>query len=193
MVNRRTAFVVLGGVAGTALLGGSLKFAIPASADAHRHHPPSHRHTARPPVRPTMSPTVTPAPTMTASPTAGPTVSPTAGPTTSPTAGPTAIPTLTPTASPACATASGNATTVASPGVGTVTVTITICDGTITAATSTQTQSNWEDNELALPAMDQLTLTYAQTDINMVNYSGATLTSQAYRTSLTSALSKAGI
>lgn len=194
MVNRRkTAVVVLSGVAGVALVGGSLTLATTASADTHRHRSHGHRHGARPPmkppVRPSLTPTAGPAPTLSATPTATPTRPPTPGPTSIPTPGPTA----TPTSGPGCSTFAGDPATVARPGVGQVTVTVKVCDGKLNLVTSTQSQSNWDDNEPALPAMDKLSLSYALTDINMVNYSGATLTSTAYRTSLASALDKAGL
>lgn len=91
---------------------------------------------------------------------------------------------------PACITATGDPAEVVEPGIGEVTVTITLCDGVISTASSALSQSNYGRNKRALRAMDELTLEYALTDINMISYSGATLTSEAYRASLQSALTK---
>jgi uncharacterized protein with FMN-binding domain len=82
---------------------------------------------------------------------------------------------------------------VASPGTGTVTVTIKVCNGAISSATSTLSQSNWPANTAALPALNSLTPQYYKTNISAIHYSGATLTSNAYQSSLRSAISKAGI
>jgi hypothetical protein len=94
---------------------------------------------------------------------------------------------------PSCSTVSGNGQNVASPGIGTVTVTIKVCNGAISSASSTQSQSNWSNNTAALPALNSLTPQYYKTNISAIHYSGATLTSAAYQTSLRSAMSKAGI
>jgi hypothetical protein len=74
-----------------------------------------------------------------------------------------------------------------------VTVTIKVCDDAVSTASSALSQSNWDDNTAALPALDQLAVQYYQSDITKVHYSGATLTSDAYQTSLKAALSKAGL
>lgn len=94
---------------------------------------------------------------------------------------------------PSCSTVSGSGQRVASPGTGTVTVTIKVCNGAISSATSTLSQSNWSANTAALPALNSLTPRYYKTNISAVHYSGATLTSNAYQSSLRSAISKAGI
>jgi hypothetical protein len=82
---------------------------------------------------------------------------------------------------------------VGGPGVGAVTVTLKVCGSQVSSASSTLSESNYSKNSSALPAMDKLAVQYATSNINMVNYSGATYTSQAYRDALKSALSKAGI
>jgi hypothetical protein len=94
---------------------------------------------------------------------------------------------------PSCSTVSGSGQRVASPGTGTVTVTIKVCNGAISSATSTLSQSNWPANTAALPALNSLTPQYYKTNISAIHYSGATLTSNAYQSSLRSAISKAGI
>ena len=94
---------------------------------------------------------------------------------------------------PSCSTVSGSGQRVASPGTGTVTVTIKVCNGAISSATSTLSQSNWSNNTAALPALNSLTPQYYKTNISAIHYSGATLTSNAYQSSLRSAISKAGI
>jgi hypothetical protein len=94
---------------------------------------------------------------------------------------------------PSCSTISGSGQRVASPGVGTVTVTIKVCNGAISSASSTLSQSNWSNNNAALPALNSLTPQYYKTNISAIHYSGATLTSNAYQSSLRSAMSKAGI
>jgi hypothetical protein len=72
-------------------------------------------------------------------------------------------------------------------------VTIKVCNGTISSASSSQSQSNWPNNTPALPALNSLTPQYYKTNISAIHYSGATLTSNAYQSSLRSAMSKAGI
>jgi hypothetical protein len=94
---------------------------------------------------------------------------------------------------PPCKTTSGSGISVESPGIGTVTVTIKVCNGVISSASSTQSQSNWENNGPALPALNSLTPQYYKTNISAIHYSGATLTSKAYRLSLQSAMTKAGV
>jgi hypothetical protein len=94
---------------------------------------------------------------------------------------------------PSCSTVGGNGVNVASPGIGTITVTIKVCNGVINSASSTQSQSNWSKNSAALPALNSLTPQYYKTNISAIHYSGASLTSSAYQSSLRSAMSKAGI
>ena|SRR5215475_6711811 len=97
------------------------------------------------------------------------------------------------TAPATCTSVRGNGADVSSPGIGTVTVTIKVCNGAISSASSTQSQSNWSKNSSALPALNSLTPRYYKTSISSIHYSGATLTSNAYQSSLRSAMSKAGI
>jgi uncharacterized protein with FMN-binding domain len=92
-----------------------------------------------------------------------------------------------------CANATGNATNIASPGVGAITVTIQVCGGVVKTATGAQSRSNWEANQSAVPALNRLAVQYYRTDISKIHYSGATLTSNAYQASLRSALGKAGL
>jgi hypothetical protein len=102
-------------------------------------------------------------------------------------------PSTAPPPPPACSTVGGNGQNVASPGIGTITVTIKVCNGAISSASSTQSQSNWSKNAAALPALNSLTVQYYKTNISAIHYSGATLTSNAYQASLRSAMSRAGI
>lgn len=97
------------------------------------------------------------------------------------------------TAAPACRDVSGAASTVASPGVGAMTVTIKVCNGAVTASTGSLSQSNWSANNQAIPQLNTLAVQYYKTDISKIAYSGATLTAKAYQASLRSAISKAGI
>jgi len=94
---------------------------------------------------------------------------------------------------PSCSNVTGSGVGVASPGIGTVTVTIKVCNGAISSATSTQDQSDWSNNTAALPALNALVPQNYKTNISAIHYSGATLTSHAYQSSLQSAMSKAGI
>ena len=97
------------------------------------------------------------------------------------------------TTTASCKTVSGTATTIVSPGTGTATVTIKVCAGAITTASAALSASNWSANTQAIPSLNSLTIQYYKTDITKIHYSGATLTSNAYQTSLRSAMSKAGI
>src|SRR5512133_1722956 len=122
---------------------------------------------------------------------------PEATPTTSPPVSccpaPSPSPIVTPPPStPVCTTFAGDATKVARPGIGAVTVTLAFCDKSLASATSSLTQSNWAANTRALKALDSLALKYYATDVSKIHFSGATLTSKAYQTSLTSALKKTG-
>jgi hypothetical protein len=98
-----------------------------------------------------------------------------------------------PTTAPACTSVTGNASTIVAPGVGAVTVTIQVCGGAVTAATGSQSRSNWDVNPQAVRALNTLAVRYYKSDISKVHYSGATLTSNAYQASLRSALGKAGL
>lgn len=110
-------------------------------------------------------------------------------------AAPAASPSMSPssTASPACTTSVGDPANVSDPGIGALTVTIVACDGSVTSASSVLSTSNYGRNKSALAAMDKLVPQYATTKISMVAYSGATYTAEAYRASLKSALTKAGL
>jgi len=82
---------------------------------------------------------------------------------------------------------------VASPGIGAVTVTIKVCGGVLSTSTGSLSQSNLPANTQAIPALNTLAVQYYKTNISMIHYSGATLTSNAYQASLQSAMAKAGI
>lgn len=124
---------------------------------------------------------------------------PTTGPTPGPgnptpgrtTAGPPAVTTT--AAAPTCATKSGPASAVSSPGVGTITVTIQVCGGVLKTATAVQSRSNWDKNAAAVPALNSLAVANYKTNFSAIHYSGATLTSKAYQASLRSAMNQAGI
>lgn len=126
-------------------------------------------------------------------PSATATSEPTATATSEPTATATATATATPTATSSCTTATGDAATIVSPGAGTVTVTIKVCDGVLTTSTGTVANGNWDANTPALASLDTLAVQYYASDMSKLTYSGATLTSNSYQTSLQSALSKAGL
>ncbi|MHA7192041.1 FMN-binding protein [Arthrobacter sp. MDT2-16] len=77
---------------------------------------------------------------------------------------------------------------------GTVTVTITVADGTLTEATadiSTTHDRSENINARALPLLSDEVLASQSANVSMV--SGATYTSEAYLTSLQSALDQAGL
>jgi uncharacterized protein with FMN-binding domain len=77
---------------------------------------------------------------------------------------------------------------------GLVFVTITVCDGVLTESAAGTMLTNYEPmNTEAIEALNQLAVKYYKTDISMIAYSGATETSAAYRASLQSAMSQAGI
>lgn len=162
-MKRRTTVAVVGGLAGSALVVG-LRLALPAAA---AEHPAAVGPEA------SLSPSPPPA-------SCCPAPSPTPPGTPEP-------------SSPTCQTFTGDAVKINRPGIGAVTVTLGLCDKALATATSSQTQSNWAANPKALKAMDTLTLKYYAIDISKIAYSGATLTSQAYRASLTSAMTKAGL
>lgn len=96
------------------------------------------------------------------------------------------------TATSTCTTATGGAVRVSSPGIGSVTVTVKVCGGKISSSSGYMSSSNWDKNTSAIPALNSMAVTYGQTNISKVYYSGCSLTSAAYRSSLSSALSKAG-
>jgi len=92
-----------------------------------------------------------------------------------------------------CSTVTGAAKAVSSPGVGSVTVTIKVCNGAITSASGSLSRSNWGRNSQAIPSLNSMAVKYYKTDISKIHYSGATLTSNAYQNSLRAAMSQAGI
>lgn len=92
-----------------------------------------------------------------------------------------------------CRDVAGDPATIGSPGVGDLAVTIKICGTAVTSASATLSQSNWKANDKAIPTMNTQAVAYHRTDLSQIAYSGATYTAAAYRTSLKSALTKAGI
>jgi hypothetical protein len=186
---RRATAALLGTVVGTALLVGA-KYATTPPTDP-----------AAGPVEPAAGggPAAEDAPEGTTTPAAGPGPTkaggtPTAGPRTTATrtAGPPPPPPTT-GGTGSCTTVSGNPVNVSNPGTGAVTVTIKVCNGAITTASSSLSRSNWGRNSSALPALNSLTVQYYKTNISQIHYSGATLTSNAYQGSLRSAIGKAGM
>jgi len=118
-----------------------------------------------------------------------------AKPTGGTTAGPTPTKATTTTAPPAstCTKANGSAVGISKPGIGTITVTITVCNGAITTSAGAQSASNWDKNGPAVPALNSLAVKYYKTNFSAIHYSGASLTSAAYQSSLRSAMGKAGL
>lgn len=197
---RRATAMLLGTVAGTALLvGGKYGMgatngaanagnAIGPQDDTASTDPNASATAASPTANPATEPTA-PAPAgSAAAPAGGAKPTPTAKRSTQP-----AAPRTTPAGNSNCTSASGAATNVVSPGVGAVTVTIKVCNGAVTTASAVISQSNWSSNTAAIKSLNTLAVQYYKTDISKLNYSGATLTSNAYQGSLKSALSKAGI
>jgi hypothetical protein len=106
-------------------------------------------------------------------------------------AAPSKVASAPPPAPPACTTVSGDPANVSRPGVGAVTVTIKACGGTISTAAGSLSQSNWNRNTNAIPALNTMAVQYYKTNFAQIHYSGATLTSNAYQASLRSAMTKA--
>jgi hypothetical protein len=132
-----------------------------------------------------------------------PTGSPTSSdPTGSPTSSePTGAPTSSASTRPPCQSSptaecklgTGNAVPVSGCScTGTVTVTVKVCDGNISISSGKVDNGNWDANDQAIAALDKLAVEYGMTDISKLHFSGATMTSRAYQTSLRSALSNAG-
>lgn len=94
---------------------------------------------------------------------------------------------------PACASFTGAGANVAPDGVGTITVTINVCNGVVTSASATQSQSNWPNNPSAILTLNSLVPANYKTNVSKIFTSAASLTSAAYQTSLKSALTKAGL
>jgi hypothetical protein len=72
-------------------------------------------------------------------------------------------------------------------------VTIKVCDGKLSTSTGTLSKSNWDANTAALTKLNSLAVQYYASDMSKITYTGATLTSNAYKASLSSALTKAGL
>lgn len=203
---RRALVALLGTATGTALLIGA-KYHAPAPTDpagaiggAGSTDPSAPGSSGSPSADPSVSATAsaTPPSGSASTPPGGQPTGATAPATTKPGTGstpggggqqPTAS---TPAAS--CTTATGAGSTVVAPGEGSVVVTIKVCSGAITSATATISKSNWEpQNTNAFAALNRLTVQYYKTDMSKITFSGATLTSNAYKTSLRSAMGRAGI
>lgn len=205
---RRATAMLLGTVAGTALLVGA-KYGTAATSNTANAGSAIGPQGGTASTDPNASPTGTSPSSDPASAPAAPAGSAAAAPvatkstaatrkTTAPAAPRTTTPATTQpaaptTAAPACSTASGVASTVVSPGVGAMTVTIKVCGGVVSSSTGALSQSNWSLNNQAIPQLNTLAVQYYKTDISKLHYSQATLTSNAYQASLKSALSKAGI
>jgi hypothetical protein len=143
------------------------------------------------PTEPTRGPSDGPsgsaAPAATAVPSAPPASRATPGHSTTPSRAASAGP----PAPPACVTVAGDAAAVSRPGIGAVTVTIKACGDAVSTATGALSQSNWSRNTNAIPALNTLAVRYYRTNFAQIHYSGATLTSNAYQTSLRSAMARA--
>ena len=199
-MQRKAKAAIIGSIAGTAMVTG-VWFAFPASAhetnaqsQAGNPCPSGNTTNARQQGRNSRCAGSGVAPSGSAAPTASSTAAPTQSATTAPTA--TATATAAPTSSSStssCTTATGSAATIVSPGVGTVTVTIKVCDGVLSTSTGVISQSNWNANTAALASLNTLAVQYYASDMSKITYSGATLTANAYQSSLESALSKAGL
>jgi uncharacterized protein with FMN-binding domain len=183
---RRAIVALLGTVAGTVLMVGA-KFGTPVSTNTAEAQADPATGASAPggeTTDPSASPTVE---------VSGSTVPTTAGPGTPGTTTAPAPPQTT-THAPSCKTVSGNPASLKSPGVGAMTVTIKVCDGALSTSSGALSRSNWEPtNKQAMPVLNSLVVKYYKTDLSQIHYSNATLTSNAYQTSLKSALGKAGI
>jgi len=185
---RRSTATVIGAVIGAALFAGARLGTPPVGTSSHT--------TADPGVDPDVMPTGDAAPAS-----AGPTPSPSAGAVPPPSGGPVAT---TPTGGstrttaappPAGGTSLRNGTYPGSSithKYGTLKVTITVAGGKISAITESYTTSlrvSEEINRDALPKLRQQALVAQSARIDTV--SGATYTSNAYRTSLQAAIDRA--
>lgn len=96
---------------------------------------------------------------------------------------------------PSCETFDGeNAPIGGDGGEAYVLVTIKVCDGVIVEVGSGTMMSNYEPtNTDALAALNVLAVEHYKTAISKIMYSGATATASAFRTSLQSAMTLAGI
>lgn len=193
---RRATAALLGTVTGTVLLVG-LKYGTSSPGHANVD---SSTALADPSGSGTPDPgsATGPEPTGSVAP-AGPAATgvPSAPPTTRTTPGRSAAPSKAasagPPAPPACTTVTGDPVNVSRPGIGAVTVTIKACDGSISTAAGSLSQSNWNRNTNAIPALNTMAVQYYKTNFSQIHYSGATLTSNAYQASLRSAMTKAKV
>lgn len=143
---------------------------------------------AKPKSTPTPKKTVKATPTKTVKPTPTPkkTVKPT------PTSPPTTPPTTAPTPTPTIISATGNGA-LAGP-YGTVQVSIQVTNGHMTSITKLLAPSGGRSGDItnyAIPRLIQAALNSHSS--NVATISGASFTSQAFRTSLASAMAKAGL
>jgi hypothetical protein len=191
-VVRRATAAFLGTLAGTALLvGGKMATGSPATTATSAGTP------MEDPAAGDGAGTATPALTPAAKPSARPSAKAPAKPAASATGGtapkPAATTKTTAAAPVTCRTATGSAAGIVSPGQGTVTVTVKVCGGKISSASSVMSGYNYtSNNDAAHPKLDSLAVTYGMTNISKVYVGGVTLTSHAYQTSLKSALAKIG-
>lgn len=205
---RRALFSLLGATATTAALIGGKFVAASSSADQKVAEPPVPHHSTSgggPSPSDSRSPSTSASPSASAKPSSpSPSVSKTASPiTTSPSGGGSKSPTRqpsessspTPSPTPDCEMYFGdNALIWETEDRGLVFVNITVCDGVLTEASAGTMMTDWEPMTTeALNGLNKLAVKYYKTDISMITYSGATETSAAYRASLQSALSQAGI
>ena len=104
----------------------------------------------------------------------------------------TTAPTATKTTTPAsCKTAAGAGATIANPGVGVVVVTVKVCNGVLTSASATLSESNWKPNAAAFVELNSKAVQYYKTNLAAITVGGATRTSEAYVKSLKSAMTAA--
>jgi hypothetical protein len=190
---RRATAALLGTVVGTTLLVGA-KYAtspatteVSAATDPVGDAPAGTTPEASSPDASSVAAPLTAAPTSTAAATKASGTAPANTARTTPTS------TAPAPASAACTKVQGNAVNVPEPGTGTVTVSVSVCNKAISSAAAALSRSNYQKNSSAIPALNAMVVRYYKTGISQIHYSGATLTSGAYQSSLRSAMSKAGI
>lgn len=179
-MKRRTTAAFLGGIAGSALFVG-LRLAIPAAA--------ADQVAVGDDLLPAATPSVSGTPQCCPPAPTNPPLLPTKPPA-------TGTPTPVPSASRAadkCYEYAGDPSTVVRPGVGNVVVTLYVCNNKLVRASATITQSNWAANAATFNYLNKVCVENYKADISRLNYSGATLTSNSYKTSFRAALKKAGI
>ncbi len=77
---------------------------------------------------------------------------------------------------------------------GSVTVTISACGGVLQSASAVQNDpTDYGPNKAAITSLNSLAVRYYKTNVSAIKVAQATFTSNAYRTSLEDALTKAGI